>query len=241
MVECAAMKTLAACLLVASCLLASCASSPGATPLGPPLPASASAQAQDDGWTVLVDFDHPPEMPAIAQHDKILDKLVGAHRHDAKECKGDGPKTIATLQGGLEGAFTAVGAKQTAYLVTTASCDDPPGVDKDVHRLIVMAGDQVVLEKEIAEHALVAVKDLDADGDNELVVVSGKRADPAGSFSARVVDTEGGQFAEMFDFGELAWTRCAGDKKNLQSARILYRIKGTSLEYKADKKQKPCP
>jgi hypothetical protein len=239
--ECVAMKILKAFLLVSSAAMAACASSPAATPLGPAATESASGNAGDDGWRVLVDFDHPPQMPSIAEHDKILEKLVGAHRHDPKECAGDGPKTIASLQGGIEGAFTAVGVKETAYLLTTASCDDPPGVDKDKHRLIVMSADKVALDKEITEHVLVAVKDLDSDGDNEIVVMSGRKADPAGSFSARVVDTEGGQLAEMFDFGELAWTRCAGDKKTLQSATILYRVKGTSLEYKADKRQRPCP
>jgi len=236
------MKTHVACLTAMMCVAASCASVPGATPLAAPAAsASAIADTGNEGWTVLVDFDNPPQMPVIAEHDTILNRLVGAHRHDRKECASEGPKTIATLQGGIEGAFTVVGAKETAYLVTTSSCDAPPGQDNDKHRLVVLAADKVIVEKEIPEHVLLAVKDLDADGDNEIVVVSGRKEDAAGSYSARVIDTEGAQFAEMFDFGELAWTKCAGNRKTLQSATILYRVKGASLEYKADKRQKPCP
>lgn len=236
------MDRLTLCLLAVGCATVACASSPGPVPHTSPPATSAQASAGNaDGWQLLVDFDHPPAHPVIAEHDKILDKVVGPHVHDRKECTNGGPGVIAVLQGGLQGTFTAPGVQETAYIVTTTPCSAPVDVDADKHRLVIMSADRVTADREITEHALVAVRDLDADGDNEIVVVSGKKADPAGSLSARVLDAEGGEVAEMFDFGELAWTRCAGGKASLQSATILYRKKGTSLEYKADKRQRPCP
>ncbi|MBI5535654.1 MAG: hypothetical protein HY898_23185 [Deltaproteobacteria bacterium] len=224
-------------------MVAACASA-APNPLaqgGAATPAASAPASAADGWKELVDLDHPPTLPTIAEHDKILDKLVGPHRHDRKECTADGPKTVATLQGGLAGTFTAPGAKQLAYIVTTVGCQDPVDRDTDKHRLVIMEGDKVVLDKEITEHTLVAVSDLDADGDNELLALSGKNADATGTISARLLDTEGGELQVLFDFGEVARTRCAGGKGTLQSARIVYRIQGTSMEYRAQKREKPCP
>jgi len=229
-------------LVVAALFMTACSCASGGSPpptLAPSDTAPAPA-ALTDGWKVLVDFDRLPEMPPIAEHDKVLEQVVGPHRHQRKECASDGPKTIATLQGGIQGAFTNPGAKEVAFLVTTSGCQDPEGQDTDKHRLVIMTDNKVVLDKEITEHLLVAVKDLDADGDNEVLVVSGKKTDPTGSISARLLDTEGGEMQVLFDFGEVVRTQCVEGHGTLQSATIVYRAQGTSMEYRADKRQKPC-
>lgn len=206
-----------------------------------PVAPGASATPVPDGWKLVVDMDAPPSLPTIAQHDKILDGLVGAHADDRSQCKPGGPKLIATLQGGLSGAFTGPGKKEVAYLVTTRGCDDPPERDTDKHRLLIMSEGVLVIDQEVSEHAMVAVSDLDADGDNEMVLVSGHRDDPTGSVSARLVDTEGGQFSAVYDFGEVARTHCVGGKGTLSSSRILYKVKGSSMEYRNERRERPCP
>lgn len=236
MVECATMKRFA---LVASVVLIGCGSgqSVSSAPVGP----GASATPVPEGWRVVLDMDAPPSLPTIAEHSNVLDGLVGAHADDRSQCKPGGPKLIATLQGGITGAFTGPGKKETAYLVTTRGCDDPVEKDTDKHRFVVMADGVLVIDQEVTEHALVAVNDLDADGDNEVVLVSGHRDDPTGSVSAKLVDTGGGQFEAIYDFGEVARTRCGGGKGTLSSSRILYRVKGSSMEYRNERRERPCP
>jgi len=227
-----------ACLLVVGC--AGSRQQPATTidPVAPPPPLS---EPIPEGWELVVDMDRPPTLPTIAQHDRILDRLVGPHVHGLEECKASGPKAIATLQGGVEGSFSGVGKKETAYLVTTRGCDDPADRDTDKHRFVVMAGDALVIDQEVAEHSLVAVSDVDADGDNEVVLVGGSRGDATGSVTARLVDMEGGQFAEVYGFGEVARTRCPAGAGSLMSSRILYRKQGTSMEYKNERRERPCP
>lgn len=237
MVECAAMKRL----VLAALWLIGCAGGRQQPASTTPVPASAEATPIPVGWKLVVDMDAPPSLPTIARHDEILDGLVGPHADDRSQCKPGGPKLIATLQGGLSGAFTGPGKKESAYLVTTRGCDDPPDKDADKHRFVIMSDGVLVIDQEVTEHAMVAVSDLDADGDNELVLVSGHSDDPGGSISARLVDTEGGQFAVIYDFGEVARTRCPGGRGVLSSSRILYKVKGSSMEYRNERRERPCP
>jgi hypothetical protein len=214
-----------------------------ANPLAAPAPQASDAEAEllASGWKLLVNLQQPPLLPVIMDHERILQKLVGSHRDKREECTGQGPSVIAVLQGGIEGAFSGPGAKERAYLVTTTGCDAPADKDTDTHRFVIMDGDKVVLDKEVAEHTLVAVQDLDADGDNEVLLLSGHRDDAAGSMSARLIDTEGGEFQELFDFGEVSTTRCTQQKRFLASGSIVYRKQGDSMEYKLVRRVLPCP
>jgi hypothetical protein len=117
--------------------------------------------------------------------------------------------------------------------VSVLPCDPkaPP-----VHTLLVVQGGHVAVNREVPEHDIVEVRDLDMDGDNEILLIGGL----GDVTKARLVDTEDGNFEPLFDFGEVARGSCEGGTATGQSAVIKYRKTATGMEYKAEKKPKTC-
>jgi hypothetical protein len=191
-------------------------------------------QAEAD-WQVLVDLDDITQTPPVAKPEALA-KLAGhtfkTYRKNKKDCTGKNDAYLF-VDGGYDGAFTKKDAKEMLYLVNVLPCDtkSPP-----IHTLLVLAGGKVVLSHEVPEHDVVEVRDVDQDGDNEILLVGG-----LGEVTkARLVDTSGGTFEALFDFGEVARGSCENGSATGTSAVIKYRKTATSMEYRAERKPKTC-
>jgi hypothetical protein len=197
-------------------------------------PASAVNQAEAD-WQVLVDLDEMHATPPVAKPETIA-KLAGAtfktYRKSKKDCTGKND-AVLFVDGGYEGAFRKKDAKEMLYLVSVLPCDSKL---TPVHTLLVLQSGKVVVSHEVPEHDIVEVRDLDMDGDNEILLLGGL----GDVTKARLVDTEDGNFEALFDFGEVARGSCDNGAATGQSAVIKYRKTATSMEYKAEKKPKTC-
>ena len=199
-----------------------------------PAPAPQVNQAEAD-WQVLVDLDEVHQTPPVAKPETFA-KLAGAafktYRKAKKDCTGK-DDAVLFVDGGYEGAFTKKDMKETLYLVSVLPCDakSPP-----VHTLLVLQGGHVALSHEVPEHAIVEVRDIDMDGDNEILLVGGL----GDVTKARLVDTEDGNFEALFDFGEVARGGCESGVATGHSAVIKYRKTASGMEYKAEKKPKTC-
>jgi hypothetical protein len=191
-------------------------------------------QAEAD-WQVLVDLDDMPASAPVAKPETFA-KLTGAafktYRKSKKECtqKND---AVLFVDGGMEGAFTKKGAREMLYLVSVLPCDTKLAPK---HTLLVMQGPKAVVTQDVPEHDIVEVKDLDFDGDNEILLVGGL----GDVTKARLVDTEDGNFEVLFDFGEVARGNCENGVATGTSAMIKYRKTATAMEYKAERKPKKC-
>lgn len=199
-------------------------------------PNATAVKPAEAEWKTLVDFDaHVPSKP-VAKPETFA-KLTGAtykaYRKTKKECTGKND-AIISVDGGMTGAFTKKDAAEILYLVSVTPCDEKSGAE---HTLLVLQGGHVVVNEKVPEREIVEVRDVDQDGDNEILLLGGWPP----QIKARLVDTEDGKLETLFDFGEIAKGRCEGGNATGDSAVIRYRKGGTSMEYKAEKKPKTCP
>jgi hypothetical protein len=221
-----------------SLLVAACG--PKNPPPPPPTPAadagvaSADAGAEPNDWLLLVDWDAivptppPPNPEALA---KLAGSTIKTWRKTKAECKGK-DDALLVVDGGYEGAFTTPGAKENLYLVNVTPCDAKVA---PTHNLLVVKDGKALVNQAIPEDDIVSVKDLDLDGDLEILVIT---MDPP---KARLVDTEDAKYEQLYDFGTLAKGSCEGGKPSGESADIKYRKTATGVTYKAETKPKTCP
>jgi hypothetical protein len=237
--------------LACAALLAACGGKekPAAVaeaPAPPPPPDAAAASEMEQGtatpkpaeaeWKTLVDFDARAARAPVPKPEtfaKFTDAKFKTYRKAKKDCKGQNDAVIS-VDGGLQGAFTKKDAAEVLYLVNIVPCDEKSGAE---HTLLILQGGHVNVNEKVSEHEIVEVKDLDQDGDNEILLVGGWPP----QVKARLVDTEDGKLETLFDFGEVAKGSCEGGSATGESAVIRYRKGGTSMEYKAERKPKTCP
>ena len=234
-------------LLVWGLVVAACGSGdkPPAAPPSPPVPDAAVADP-DQGtstpkppeaeWKVLVDLDSlPPDTPVAKPETfaKFTTPAFKTYRKAKKDCTGKND-AIISVDGGMQGAFTKTGAAEVLYLVNVVPCDEKSGA---IHTLLVLQGGHVNVNVPVPEYDIVEVRDLDQDGDNEILLVGGWPP----QVKARLVDTEDGKLETLFDFGEIAKGSCDGGTPSGDSAIIKFRKSATAMEYKAEKKPKTCP
>ncbi len=199
-------------------------------------PGTATPKPAEAEWKVLVDLDVRAAKTPVPKPEtfvKLIDAKYKAYRKAKKDCKMNND-AILSVEGGVQGAFTKKDAAEMLYLVSIAPCDQKDGA---VHTLLILQGGHVVMSEKVAEHDLVEVRDLDQDGDNEILLVGGWPP----QVKARLIDTEEGKLETLFDFGEIAKGSCDGANATGDSAVIRYRKGATSMEYKAEKKPKTCP
>ncbi len=199
-----------------------------------------AAPPPEKPWSTIVDFASLPPARASKPEDKKIVALATDIKKAHKECAGQAG-TI-TSQTPSQGAFTAKGAKETAYIVEW-DCNPKgtktPKPELVFHRLLVASGDKgdkLTREVDVPEKLIVGVSDVDSDGDNELVLATG-----AGSkIEARLVelaDAPAGQIALIFAWSDLGSSDCVEGQQDVP--KLLYRMTD-SPEYKADRAKRIC-
>ena len=205
--------------------------------MAPPAP-TASAPPPEVPWATIVDFGSLPPARAAKPEDKKLIAMLTDIKKTHKECAG--MTAVVTSQSATQGAFTAKGIKETAYVVEwdcngkAAKAASPALVFR---RLVVVGTDKISREVEIPERLIGAMTDVDNDGDNELVLVNG-----VGVLNARLVelgDAPAGSVAPVFSWPTLGTSDCApGGEQDVP--KLLYRST-SGQEFNAERAKRPCP
>jgi hypothetical protein len=210
-------------------------------PPPPPPPATASAPPPPEApWNTIADWASLPPLHAAKPEDKKIIALASDIKKAHKECAT--ATGVITSDTPSPGAFTAKGAKEVAYVVEY-DCN-PKGTktrnhDLVFHKLLVVGGDKgdkLTREVDIPEKRIVGVSDVDADGDNELVLATGKST----KIEARLVelaDAPAGQLAPIFAWSDLGDSECIEGQQDVP--KILYRMTD-SPEYKAEHAKRIC-
>jgi hypothetical protein len=207
----------------------------GGTPQPATHAAGGGSAPSGEGWKLLVDMDKMPPPHAVTKADAILAKVAPGYANGKGEC-GAGKAVIATIDGGLPGAYTKPGAAENAYLVHTTPCAG----GAPSHHLVVAAGDNVLVNEAVVEDTMVEIRDLDLDGDNEIVLFATLTEGTATVVKARLVDTEDAHFETLFDFGEVHRNDCAGAGKAVSSSVLRYRVTAKTMEYNKEAKAGVC-
>jgi hypothetical protein len=118
---------------------------------------------------------------------KIFDKIFTKYLSSDKDCPNLSKENLnknleQKRQAGLmvpgivsevKGSFTGPGLDQTAYLVWVNECDASHAEDFGSKRLVVLSGDQVVLNAETNAASILKALDLNQDGVNALLLTRG--------------------------------------------------------------------
>src|SRR5258708_7925854 len=143
---------------------ADAASTPTPTDTTPPPATSDTATPpppppQEEPWKTIVDLSSA--LPAY--QGKPDDKKIFAKLKKPVSCPAGKPKITSSFPG----SFTAKGATEMAYLIEY-NC----GVKLATpHQLVVAGGDKITRAADVPESMIGGISDVDADGDNEIVLV----------------------------------------------------------------------
>jgi hypothetical protein len=242
--------------LSTSVLVAACGGEPPPAPAAPapppsepvapppattPAPTASTPPAKPEvPWKTIVELVSPPTRAAKPE-DKKLFALLPDIKKTHKECAAAAP--LVTSQSATQGAFTAKGLKENAYVVEW-DCN-PKGTKAPApalvfHHLVIVGGeknDKISREVEIPERLILAMIDIDTDGDNELVL-----GNAPGVLSARLVelgDAPAGALAPIFAWTSLGTTECKPGTEQ-DAPKLLYRMTDAQ-EFEAERTKRPCP
>jgi serine/threonine protein kinase len=127
----------------------------------------------------------------------------------------------AEVSGVAEGAFTAPGAKQIAYLIDTRA--GSPADNFGPKYLAIFNGDSYVTDFPLKNYSLILQSlELNKDGINELLLASDYMQMGVLMHSAELVDINKGKLRGIRDFGIVYQYNCGADDQNgVESASVI--------------------
>lgn len=192
---------------------------------------------------LLVDFrnDHastPFKITPTAER-AVLSKLFRKYLTDQNQCKADfdagnsDDRLGAARKAGqiapfisamATGSFTAAGQTQTAYVISVNECNATHADNFGTKRVAIFAGQQLVADIDSDfMREIVRKTDLNGDGINELLMISGDMAQGTLIEMARLVSFQNGRRSVLQEFGTVVEDSCAsGFKGSNSKASVLY-------------------
>jgi len=214
---------------------------------------NSSAEGQKQ---LLFDFRTEPLSGSKVPPDvekKIFDKIFTKYLTSDNACPHNLQKNLEQKrQAGLmvpgivsevKGSFTGPGLDQTAYLIWVSECDASHAEDYGSKRLVVMSGDQVVLNAETNAASILKTLDLNQDGVNELLLTRGWSGQGLILQYADIVQAQGATLKTLKDFKMVAVDSCLADQNKTVRAAALYanvKGKGQSPQFSQENFQAAC-
>ena len=177
--------------------------------------------------TVLFDFrkDHVnthAKISAATQRD-VLSKVFRRYLTDANRCKsnfdgGEDYLAAARRAGQIvpeiaevaTGSFTAAGQNETAYVIFVNECNASHADNFGTKRVAIFSGPKLVADMDVDFHGSIALKtDLDSDGINELLMLTGDMAQGEVVEMASLFSFQNGRLRVIQDFGTVVDDMCA--------------------------------
>ena len=190
---------------------------------------------------VLFDFRVADETKepkiAPATQKMVLTKVFRRYLTDANKCnfQGDAGEDylaaarkagqmvpwIADVQ---TGSFTAPGQTQTLYVIDVSECNASHADNFGTKRVAIFSGQQLVADVD-ADFARTIIKktDLNSDGVDELLMITGDIAQGTVTEMATLVSFQNGRRQVIQDFGSVVLDSCASGFPDSQSeASVIY-------------------
>ena len=192
------------------------------------LAAAGVVAQQQTGRQTLFDFrkDHvsnPGRITAATQR-MVLSKVFRKYLNDADKCSrnfdssGDDYLAAARRAGQIvpsindiaTGSFTAPGQTQTLYVISVSECNASHADNFGTKRVAIFSGQQLVADMDIDFHSSIMRKtDLNADGVDELLMVTGDMAQGTVVEMATLFEFRNGRARVLEDFGTVVEDSCA--------------------------------
>ena len=192
---------------------------------------------------VLVDFrlDHnnPQSKITPATQRMVLSKVFRKYHTDANRCNqqfsaGDAEDPLAaarkaghmvpSIAGSATGSFTAAGQTQTLYVIFVGECNASHADNFGTRRVAIFSGSQLVADVDADfKGDIVRKTDLNSDGIDELLMVSGYMGQGTLIEMADLVTFENGRRHVIQDFGSIVEDSCAsGFPGSKSDASVIY-------------------
>jgi len=169
----------------------------------------------------------------------ILSKVFRKYLTDSNQCKpgfdggnGNDPLAAARKAGQMTpaivdmatGSFTAPGQTQTAYVIEVSECNASHADNFGTKRVAIFNGLQLVADVDADfMRDIVRKTDLNGDGVDELLMISGDMAQGTLIEMATLVSFENGRRRVLQDFGTVVEDSCAsGSPGSSSKASVLY-------------------
>ena len=212
--------------------------------------ASVAAESQQQntplmqkGRQVLFDFrkDHVTSSPRItaATQRMVLSKVFRKYLTDGDKCShpvdasGDDFLAAARRAGQIvpsindmaTGSFTAPGQTQTLYVIAVGECNASHAENFGSKRVAIFSGQQLVADFDIDFHSTIMRKtDLNSDGVDELLMVTGDMAQGTLIEMATLFEFRNGRAHVLEDFGTVVEDSCAAEMSGSSSKASVLSI-----------------
>ena len=192
---------------------------------------------------LLVDFRTNHASPSftnirIAER-AVLSKLFRKYLTDQDQCKADfnasngddrlaaarnAGQIVPSISAMARGSFTAAGQTQTAYVISVNECNATHAENFGTKRVAIFSGQQLVANVDSDfMREIVRKTDLDGDGINELLMISGDMAQGTVIEMATLVSFKNGRRRVLQEFGSVVEDSCAsGFPDSVSKASVLY-------------------
>jgi hypothetical protein len=192
---------------------------------------------------VLFDFrvesDSTPPKIAPATERMVLSKLFRKYLTDANRCNsqfetGDAADPLAaarkagqivpSILNSATGSFTAPGQSQTLYVISVSECNASHADNFGTKRVAIFSGPQLIADVDADfKGDIVRKTDLNGDGIDELLMISGYMGQGTLTEMADLVNFQNGRRNLIQDFGSVVEDSCAsGFPGSKSDASVLY-------------------
>ncbi len=181
---------------------------------------------------VLFDFrdvsqQPEPSVPPSEAGQRVFAALFPRYMPQSRRCKPGSSHGVSNaaprLLASADGAFTAAGLSQTAYLVHPGGCEDDQESFGE-SRLAIFSGDRVLTVARVSATDLLKITDLDGNGINEVLLAN--RSSGAGEtiVTAHLLEFEKETFRVAENFGRVRQEACApgADERGITAAVLFY-------------------
>ncbi len=196
-----------------------------------------------DGRQLLIDFrpnqNSSPVKIAPATQRTVLSKVFRRYLTDPNQCKsgfdasnGADPLAAARKAGQMvpsivdveTGSFTAPGQTQTAYVIDVSECNASHADNFGTKRVAIFSGQQLVADVDADFMSEIVRKtDLNGDGIDELLMISGYMGQGTLTEMATLVSFQNGRRSVLQDLGTVVEDSCAsGSPGSTSKASVLY-------------------
>jgi hypothetical protein len=204
---------------------------------------AAAQTPQRNGRQLLIDFrpnheSSPVKITAATQR-SVLSRVFRKYLTDGNQCKsgfdasnGADPLAAARKAGQMvpaivdveTGSFTAPGQTQTAYVIEVSECNASHADNFGTKRVAIFSSQQLVADVDADfMREIVRKIDLNGDGIDELLMLSGDMAQGTLIEMATLVNFQNGRRKVLQEFGTVVEDSCAsGSPGSSSKASVLY-------------------
>ena len=148
----------------------------------------------------------------LTNQDKCRSDFAGSNSEDYLGAARKAGQIVPSIIDMTTGSFTAAGQTQTAYVISVSECNASHADNFGTKRVAIFAGPQLVADVDADFMGTIIKKtDLDGDGIDELLMISGDMAQGTITEMATLASFENGRRHVVHDFGTVYLDSCGSE------------------------------